>query len=68
MFTLDGSIPCTKVTWNADFAHVYGVCKYSDESGSHFYPKSDEYDVELIEVSNVTYFDVKLYKWFPSLR
>ena len=62
-------LPCTKVTLECrSCSLVYGVCNYSDESGSHFYPKSDEYDVELIEVSNVTYFDAKLYKWFPSLR
>ena len=69
VFTLDGPIPCTKITLECrSCSYVYGVCNYSDESGSHFYPKSDEYDVELIEVSNVTYFDAKLYKWFPSLR
>jgi hypothetical protein len=69
VFTLDGPIPCTKVTLECRCcSYVYGICNYSDGSGSHFYPKSDEYDVELIEVSNVTYFDAKLYKWFPSLR
>ena len=69
VFTLDGPIPCTKVTLECRCcSYVYGVCNYSDKSGSHFYPKSDEYDVDIIEVSNVTYVDAKLYKWFPSLR
>jgi hypothetical protein len=67
LFTLDGPIPCTKITLECRCcAYVYGICNYSDESGSHFYPSA--YNIELIEVSNVTYFDVKLYKWFPSLR
>lgn len=67
MFTLEGTIPCTKITLECrSCSHVYGICNYSDKSGSHFYP--DHYNVELIEVSNVTYFDFKLYKWFPSLR
>ena len=69
VFTLDGPTPCTKVTLECRCcSYVYGVCNYSDKSGSHFYPKSDEYDIDLIEVSNVTYVDEKLYKWFPSLR
>jgi hypothetical protein len=43
---------------------VYGVCNYTDKSGTHFYP----HVVELVEISDVTYMDVKLYKWFPALR
>ena len=51
LFTLDGPIPCTKVTLECRCcSYVYGVCNYSEKSGSHFYPKSDEYDIDLIEV------------------
>ncbi len=64
LFTLDGPIPCTKITLECrPCSHVYGICNYSDKSGSHYYPKSDVlFNIDVIEVSNVTYFDVKLYK------
>lgn len=67
LFTQEGPIPCSKVTLECrDCSHVYGICNYSNESGTLFYPP--EYCIQLIEVSNVTYFDPKLYKWFPSFR
>jgi hypothetical protein len=65
LFTLEGPVPCTKITLECrGCAHVYGVCNYTDKSGTHFYP----HVVELVEISDVTYMDVKLYKWFPALR
>ena len=65
LFTLEGPVPCTKITLERrGCAHVYGVCNYTDKSGTHFYP----HVVELVEISDVTYMDVKLYKWFPALR
>lgn len=67
LFTLDGPVPCTKVTLECwECSHVYGVCNHRNESGSRFYPK--HFNIELVEVSNLTYFHLKLYKWFPSLR
>ena len=36
LFTLDGPIPCTKVTLECRCcSYVYGVCNYSEKSGSH---------------------------------
>ena len=67
LFTLDGPVPCTKVTLECrECFHVYGVCNHRNESGTRFYPK--DFNIELVEVSNVTYFHLQLYKWFPSLR
>jgi hypothetical protein len=67
LFTLDGPVPCTKVTLECRAcSQVYGICHYDDKSGSHFYPQ--EFNVDLVEISDVTYMDLKLYKWFPALR
>ena len=67
LFTLDGPVPCTKVMLECrECFHVYGVCNHRDESGTRFYP--EDFNIDLVEVSNVTYFHFKLYKWFPSLR
>lgn len=68
LFTLNGPIPCTKVTLECrDCGHIYGICNYSDAMGTHFYPRAINNGVELVEVSGVTYFEQKLYEWFPSL-
>lgn len=67
LFTLDGPVPCTKDTLEcSDCSHVYGICNYDDKVGAHFYPK--DFQVNLVEISDVTYIDLKLYKWFPALR
>ena len=69
VFTLNGPIPCSKVTLECrDCCYIYGICNYSDAKGTHFYPREMAAAIELVEVSNETYFDQKLYKWFPSLR
>lgn len=69
LFTLDGTIPCTKITLECrDCSFVYGVSNYADKEGTHLYPIEIYIERPLIEVSNVTYFDHKLYKWFPALR
>ena len=65
LFTLDGPVPCTKITLECrGCAHVYGVCNYTNKSGTHFY----QHDVGIIEISDVSYMDPFLYKWFPALR
>ena len=67
LFTLNGPVCCSKVTLECrDCRHIYGICNYSDALGTHFYPS--DMNIELVEVSNVTYFDLRLYKWFPCLR
>ena len=67
IFTTDGPIPCSKISLECrNCSCVYGVCNFSDKLGTHFYP--EEMGVDVVEVSNVTYIDLKSYKWFPSLR
>ena len=67
IFTTDGPIPCSKITLECrSCSCVYGACNFSDKLGTHFYPK--EMQIQLVEVSNVTYLDLELYKWFPALR
>jgi hypothetical protein len=67
LFTLDGPILCAKVTLECKNCHIqFGVCNYTDEIGTHLYPADK--NVVLVEVSNVTYFDINLYRWIPSLR
>ena len=65
LFTLNGPVPCTKITLECrGCAHVYGVCNYTDKSGTRFY----QHDVGIIEISDVSYMDAGIYKWFPALR
>lgn len=65
LFTLNGPVPCTKITLECRrCAHVYGVCNYTDKSGTRFY----QHDVGIIEISDVSYMDAGIYKWFPALR
>ena len=45
-------------------AHVYGVCNYTNKSGTRFY----QHDVGIIEISDVSYMDPLLYQYFPALR
>ena len=69
LFTLEGPVPCTKVTLECrDCSVHYGITKFfrSCELGSRFYP--NEFPIDVIEVSNVTYINRKLYDWMPSLR
>ena len=67
LFTLNGPIPCSKVTLECrECCQIFGVCNYTDASGKHFYPSY--MSIEMVEISNVTYFELSLYKWFPSLR
>ena len=65
LFTLEGPVPCTKITLECrGCSHVYGVCNYTDKSGTRFY----QHNVGIIEISDVSYMDAMLYKWFPALR
>ena len=67
VFTTDGPLPCSKITLECRSCPcVYGVCNFSDKLKMHFYP--EEMQIDLVEVSNVTYMDLELYKWFPALR
>ncbi len=70
LFTTEGPIPCSKITLECrNCSCVYRVCNFHDELGNHLYPAEINCSrIEMIEVSNVTYIDLKLYKWFPSLR
>ena len=65
LFTLKGPVPRTKITLECRACSlVYGVCNYTDKSGTRFY----QHDVGIIEISDVSYMDAMLYKWFPALR
>ena len=67
MFTLEGPIPCSKISLECRSCSVrYGISNCSDDSGTHFYPS--EYGIDIVEVSNITYMNLKLYRWIPSLR
>lgn len=67
LFTTEGPLPCSKITLECrNCSCVYGLYNYSDSAGSHYYPA--EINIKLVEASNVTYVESKLYKWFPSLR
>jgi hypothetical protein len=67
LFTLRGPVRCAKVTLECrDCSIRYGVCNYTDKCGTRFYPQ--DFDIDLIEVSNVTYLRPDLYQWMPSLR
>ena len=67
LFTLNGPVPCSKFTLECRNCSIhFGVCNYTDRSGTCFYPLN--FDLDLIEVSNVTYFHRDLYQWMPSLR
>ena len=67
LFTTDGPLPCSKITLECRACCcTYGPCSFSDELGCHFYPA--EMRVDVVEVSNVTYVDLELYRWFPPLR
>ena len=66
LFTTNGPIPCSKITLECrSCSCTYGVYSYADERGTHLY--SQEIKVDTIEISNVTYIDFNLYKWFPAL-
>ena len=67
LFTTNGPIPCSKTTLKCrSCSCTYGVYSYANERGTHLY--SQEIKVDTIEISNVTYIDLNLYKWFPALR
>ena len=67
LFTTNGLILCPKITFGCrSCSCTYGVYSYVDERGMHLY--SQEIKVDIVEVSNVTYIDLNLYKWFPALR
>lgn len=64
VFGINGPLPSTKVTLECRDCQVrYGISKYADAKGQHYYPKT----ASVIEVSNVTYIEESLYKWIPSL-
>ena len=61
-----GPLPASKITLECRRCKInYGVGNFADDSGHHLYPKNME--SLLIEGSNVTYMDRRLYKWIPSL-
>jgi hypothetical protein len=65
LFMLNGPVPCSKFTLECrDCSIHFGVCNYTDRSGTCFYLLN----LDLIEVSNVTYFHRDLYQWMSSLR
>lgn len=67
VFGLAGSLPSTKITLECrDCAIQYGIGKYCNSKGHHYYPK-EQRNTRIVEVSNVTYIDHDLYKWIPSL-
>jgi hypothetical protein len=69
LFTREGPVPCTKIILECrDCSVRYGIAKFfrSGDMGSHFYP--NKFPIDVIEVSNVTYINRKLYDWIPSLR
>ncbi|XP_028407816.1 uncharacterized protein LOC114530392 [Dendronephthya gigantea] len=67
LYTLSGPVRCVKVTLDCrDCSIHYGICKYCENDGARFYPANDG-SIDLIEVSNVTYIQLDLYKWVPSL-
>ncbi|CAB3985930.1 Hypothetical predicted protein [Paramuricea clavata] len=64
LFTLEGPIPCTKITLECRrCSHVYDICNYTDTSGTHFYVEP----ADIVEISDVTFMEMNLYKWFPAL-
>ena len=69
LFSTEGPIPCSKITLECGSCScVYRVRDFNDDLGDHLYPAEIGCSpIEIIEVSNVTYIDRKLYKWFPSL-
>ena len=68
LFTSKGPIPCSKVSLECrDCSFQYGVLNYSNKEGTYFYPE-ELATHSVIEVSNVTYIDSKLYNWIPSRR
>ena len=67
LLTHEGPIMCAKISLECkDCSIEYGIANFSDELGAHFYPQ--EFVINVVEVSNVTYIDMKLYNWIPSLR
>ena len=67
VFSVSGPLPSTKVTLECRECGIqYGISKYSDAEGQHYYPKEIT-NQEVIEVSNVTYVEANLYNWIPSL-
>jgi hypothetical protein len=66
-FTLDGPVVCSKITLECRSCSIcYGICNFTDSSGTRYYPP--HLCSNVVEVSNVTYFDLNLYRWIPSLR
>ncbi len=44
-------------------------CNFHDELGNHLYPAEINCShIKMIEAGDVTHINLKLYKWFPSLR
>ena len=67
LFTLDGPVLCSKVSLECRSCSIrFGVCNFTDECGTHFYPF--HLHNSSVQVTNVTYFHVNLYRWMPSLR
>ena len=59
-----GPVPASKIALECRNCNMtYGIGSYSDGRGKHLYPEPHG----LIEVSNKTYVDRKLYEWIPSL-
>ena len=59
-----GPVPASKIALECRNCNMtYGIGSYSDGRGKHLYPGRHG----LIEVSNKTYVDRKLYEWIPSL-
>lgn len=67
LFTLEGPIPASKITLECKGCKIsYGITKFTDSTGAHFYPKS--ISSEVIEMTNASYMTEELYRWIPSLR
>ncbi len=58
IFTMDGPLPCSKITLECRSCSC--VYDFSDKLKMHFY--LEEMQIDLVEVSNVTYLDLELYK------
>jgi hypothetical protein len=66
-FTLDGPVVCSKITLECRSCSIrYDICNFTDSSGIRYYPP--HLCSNVVEVSNITYFDLNLYRWIPSLR
>ena len=67
LYSLEGPLLVSKITLECKQCQTkYGITRYTSCEGSHYYPR--EIAVDVVEVSNTTYFTNSLYRWIPSLR